>query len=782
MNPRTFSLAQKLFFIFLLSTFSVSSQSYTWVRGSNVSGVAGNYGTMGTPSPTNDPGGRHGSAKWVDAAGNLWLFGGEGYSSVNTLCWLNDLWKYDLSTNQWTWIKGSNLANQIGAYGTIGVPLPSNNPGAREFPTCWVDNSGNFWMFGGDGFSSTSTFGRLSDLWKYNPTTNQWTWVRGFTALNQNGFYGILGVPTITNDPGARFGAAPWVDDTGDLWMFGGRGYAATGPGNFLNDLWKYNISSNQWTWINGSNTAGQAGSFGTINIPSPSNYPGAKEFPSYWKGTQGSLYLFGGRGAGYFNDLWRYDITGNTWTWIGGANVANQLSTYGPIGVPTSTTMPGGRFASACWQDLSGNFWLAGGTGWAASTLNSLNDLFRYDPCSAQWTWMKGSIFPNQSGVYGTQGIAAPLNNPGSRMYSSFWRDTKGKFWLFGGEGFDAASPSIDHLNDLWRYDANLSADSIAAFPSANLCSSYSATLSIANTFSAIVWYQSSTGTLSIATGSTYTTPPLVAVNSPTLYPYFAQAACLLKPRLAVTLTVSPNPSITITGTNQVCSGSSITLSASGATTYTWNTTATSLTISVVPTSTVYVATVIGTSTAGCQSSATKTITVLSLPILNVAATRTMICRFNNSPNGTTTLSASGAASYTWMNGVINSTIIYTTSSTGNKTVTVTGSDLNGCANSASIMISVISGESCVSIPEYQLDIEHKIYPNPSQAVINIELPYINKDPLTFEIYNCLGQMVFETKLNSENNVLRTGLSRGVYTYRIIQDHKFDGGKLLIE
>ena len=32
---------------------------------------------------------------WIDASGNLWLFGGDGYDSVGTQDeYLNDLWKY----------------------------------------------------------------------------------------------------------------------------------------------------------------------------------------------------------------------------------------------------------------------------------------------------------------------------------------------------------------------------------------------------------------------------------------------------------------------------------------------------------------------------------------------------------------------------------------------------------------------------------------------------------------------------------------------------------------
>src|SRR5688572_7868600 len=121
-------LATTLFFQICLS-----AQNFTWVKGSNLSGGTGVYGTMGVSAPLNNPGGRHGCATWVDGNGDLWMFGGEGYSNVSTLSWLNDLWKYDISSNEWTWIRGSNGPNAVGNYGTQGVAASSNEPGAREF-------------------------------------------------------------------------------------------------------------------------------------------------------------------------------------------------------------------------------------------------------------------------------------------------------------------------------------------------------------------------------------------------------------------------------------------------------------------------------------------------------------------------------------------------------------------------------------------------------------------------------------------------------------------------
>jgi hypothetical protein len=47
---------------------------WAWMAGSSAPGQNGVYGTMGTPSATNIPGGRIDGVTWTDSAGNLWLF------------------------------------------------------------------------------------------------------------------------------------------------------------------------------------------------------------------------------------------------------------------------------------------------------------------------------------------------------------------------------------------------------------------------------------------------------------------------------------------------------------------------------------------------------------------------------------------------------------------------------------------------------------------------------------------------------------------------------------
>ena len=123
-------------------------------------------------------------------------------------------------------------------YGTQGVAAAANVPGGRFDAVSWTDGSVNLWLFGGEGFDSAETYGNLNDLWKFNPTTKEWTWMSGSNTANASGVYGTLGVPAAVNVPGGREGAVTWIDSGGDLWLFGGGG-SALAQGD-LNDLWRY--------------------------------------------------------------------------------------------------------------------------------------------------------------------------------------------------------------------------------------------------------------------------------------------------------------------------------------------------------------------------------------------------------------------------------------------------------------------------------------------------------------------------------------------------------------
>jgi len=440
---------------------------WTWVSGAETVDQLGVYGTQGAASTSNTPGARVNANSWTDASGNLWLFGGYGGSSVGVQGDLNDLWKYDGST--WTWVSGSNQTEQAGVYGTLGTAVSGSIPGARYQAVSWLDASGNVWILGGLGIDSTGTRGRLGDLWKYS--NGQWTWMSGSNLSSQPGvnggytqstMYGTLGVAAAGNTPGIRTSASSWTDSAGNLWLFGGLGIDSTGTFGYLNDLWKY--SGNQWTWMSGASAANQLGTYGTMGSTAPNNVPGARVSATTWTDTAGNLWLFGGegydatgKGTGCatppyvceLNDLWKYN--GSEWAWMGGANTTNQSGTYGTIGVAASSNIPGARDNATGWIDAHGVFWLFGGFGFdSAGTSGDLNDLWKYS--GGQWTWVNGEDISAQTGNYGTLGTAATSNLPACRDGAVSWIDKSNNLWLFGGGDY----LTIAHggkFNDLWEY-----------------------------------------------------------------------------------------------------------------------------------------------------------------------------------------------------------------------------------------------------------------------------------------------------------------------------------------
>ncbi|MGI8905184.1 MAG: kelch repeat-containing protein [Candidatus Sumerlaeaceae bacterium] len=444
-----------------LATTPASAQNLAWMKGSNSPDQAGTYGTQGAAAAENTPGAREGSVSWADASGNLWLFGGYGYNAAGVQGRLNDLWKYDVASGNWTWMKGSNAVEQVGTYGTQGTADAVNSPGARQGSVSWTDTAGALWLFGGFG-SGAASLGNLNDLWKYDVASGNWTWMKGSNAVEQVGTYGTQGTAAAANTPGARNASVSWTDASGILWLCGGYGKGVFGVDGALNDLWKYDVASGNWTWIKGSMFLDEAGIYGTQGTADPANTPGARYGSVSWTDASGNLWLFGGYGygttasQGRLNDLWKYDVASGNWTWMKGSTVIDQVGTYGTQGTAAPANTPGTRQYPVSWTDASGNFWLFGGSGYGATaSFGYPNDLWKYDVASGNWTWMKGSNVINQAGTYGTQGTAAVTNIPGGREASTGRRGPANTLYLFGGYGNGAAAFQ-GGLNDLWAIYLN--------------------------------------------------------------------------------------------------------------------------------------------------------------------------------------------------------------------------------------------------------------------------------------------------------------------------------------
>jgi N-acetylneuraminic acid mutarotase len=319
---------------------AAQSGVWTWMGGSsNVpgsnEGQPGVYGTERTPAATNIPGGRGASAVWIDHSGNTWLFGGYGFDANEDASYLNDLWKLDPTTNEWTWMSGSSTigasGGQPGVYGTMATPALTNVPGGRAVPLSWVDGPGNLWLFGGYGYDVNGSLSTLNDLWEFNLSSQEWTWMGGSDTVEASGTYGTLNTPAATNIPGSRYFSSRWTDSSGHFWLFGGYGFAGNGNFGSLNDLWEFNPSSSEWTWMGGSSTisadnGGPSGVYGTLETAASTNIPGGRAYSATWLDSSDNLWLFGGGGFdsegnyGYLNDLWELNTSSFEWTWWAGA------------------------------------------------------------------------------------------------------------------------------------------------------------------------------------------------------------------------------------------------------------------------------------------------------------------------------------------------------------------------------------------------------------------------------------------------------------------------------
>jgi hypothetical protein len=236
--------------------------------------------------------------------------------------------------------------------------------------------------------------------------------------------------------------------------------------------------------------------------------------------------------------------------------------------------------------------------------------------------------------------------------------------------------------LNQWYGYPilSNAASPTITAVASTpSVCSGGSVNLS-ASGASTYTW---STGTASaaiIVTPTSNITYTVVGTNT---------AGCMGTSTLSIA--VNPGPSVTaVPSQTQICDGFSANFTASGVTSYTWNTGPATSSISVSPnTNTSY--TVLGTNTLGCISSAVVDVTVNPLPNITGISSHSL-CWVGGTPN----LTAAGAVTYTWSGGPQSQST--TVSPVISTTYSVTGTSTAGCENTGTVIVNVNTNSITIS------------------------------------------------------------------------------------
>lgn len=150
-----------------------------------------------------------------------------------------------------------------------------------------------------------------------------------------------------------------------------------------------------------------------------------------------------------------------------------------------------------------------------------------------------------------------------------------------------------------------------------------------------------------------------------------------------SITLIVNSNPGVSISASaNPICSSNSTTLTANGAASYQWdNGLGSSNSIIVSPTMTTLYT--VSATTSGCTGTTSFTVTVNPTPNVTISASANPLCE-----GASTSLSANGANTYQWGNGLGTSNNLLVTPS-ATTTYTITGTSL-GCTGTASVTINV--------------------------------------------------------------------------------------------
>jgi hypothetical protein len=230
----------------------------------------------------------------------------------------------------------------------------------------------------------------------------------------------------------------------------------------------------------------------------------------------------------------------------------------------------------------------------------------------------------------------------------------------------------------------------------------------------------------------------------------------------VSANVVVNPSPVVfAVPSKVQVCPGENSYISAYGASSYAWSNGANGNVITVSPNATTTYS-VIGTNQYGCATTASVSIIVKPLPVLNLLASNNDMCA-----GELLTLTGNGAPNVIWYSSsspiLLQGNPINITLTTGT-TFTAVGTGTNGCTSKSIVSINV---SPCTGLSEHLKDGQMKVYPNPTNGMLNIELK--GSAIQGVEITDISGRLMLITDSNTPTSQIDiSNLANGVYYAKI--------------
>jgi PKD repeat protein len=253
-----------------------------------------------------------------------------------------------------------------------------------------------------------------------------------------------------------------------------------------------------------------------------------------------------------------------------------------------------------------------------------------------------------------------------------------------------------------------------------------------------------------------------------------YTNAGCTASATNTITVNALPHVSIASTPPNgSVCVGSSLTLTATGANTYSW-TGSISNGVAFTPAGPGSY-TVTATDGNNCSNTANISVTVNALPTVGLSFTghdTVGSCQASISLNGGTP--AGGNYSGT---GVNNNAFSASSVGNGNYTITYMYSDSHGCSASKSAVLHVLP---CPLFIQEQALNPLKVYPNPSNGIITVETP---GQTGILEVMNLLGEVLYTQRITQLVETLSlNSQANGVYLIRMIDAKGISVQRIIIQ